>query len=203
MINHKIPGRFKRSMATLLLTAAISTTALAQDTGGLRVRLIDSSGNPVVGAMVNAETPDSLTSRSGVTGDNGEAVLLGLDPSTEYEVSVSGSGYQRFRDEGITVVSGRNFIVEYSMTSAANEIQEILVTAGSAARIVDTTSALVSTDVTLDLTESLPTGRSYQSYLQLAPSTLPSIDGNAASKSGVNYSDREDSNGNVAGKSVV
>lgn len=202
MINKRMPKRFKRSMATLLLSAAISSTAFAQDTGSLRVRLVDASGNPVAGATVNASTSESLQSRTVVSGADGEAVLLGLDPSTLYEVSVEGSGYQSMRDEGVTVVAGRSFVVEYDMTRAANEITEIVVTGGSTARIVDTTSALVSTDVTLELTESLPTGRSYQSYLQLAPSTLPTIDGNAASKSGVNYSDAEDSNGNVAGSST-
>ncbi|HEX7832771.1 MAG TPA: TonB-dependent receptor, partial [Thermoanaerobaculia bacterium] len=38
-------------------------------------------------------------------------------------------------------------------------------------------------------TESLPTGRTYQSYLQLVPGVLPSTTGNPASRSGVNYSD--------------
>src|SRR3546814_9533713 len=35
----------------------------------------------------------------------------------------------------------------------------------------------------------LPTGRTYQSYLQLVPGVKPSVDGNPSSKSGVNYSD--------------
>src|SRR5690606_40379480 len=45
---------------------------------------------------------------------------------------------------------------------------------------------------TLELTESLPTGRSYQSYLQLVPGVMPDdpqVPGNPASKSGLNYSD--------------
>src|SRR5690606_38098466 len=42
------------------------------------------------------------------------------------------------------------------------------------------------------LTESLPTGRSYQSYLQMVPGVLPdsfSSPGNPAARSGINYSD--------------
>jgi hypothetical protein len=44
----------------------------------------------------------------------------------------------------------------------------------------------------LELTESLPTGRSYQSYLQLVPGVLPDDQqqsGNPAARSGLNYSD--------------
>ncbi len=58
--------------------------------------------------------------------------------------------------------------------------------------LVDTTRATRGQDITLQLTESLPTGRSYQSYLQLVPGVLPDDPkqpGNPASKSGVNYSD--------------
>ena len=58
--------------------------------------------------------------------------------------------------------------------------------------IVDATSATTGQDITLQLTESLPTGRSYQSYLQLVPGVLPDDPqkpGNPASKSGINYSD--------------
>jgi hypothetical protein len=68
-------------------------------------------------------------------------------------------------------------------------------------QLVDTRSALQSTDVTLEFIESLPTGRNYQSYLQMAPTTKPTLDGNPSSKSGVNYSDIVDSNGNTAGTS--
>src|SRR3546814_20466675 len=54
---------------------------------------------------------------------------------------------------------------------------------------VDTTSAVVGTTLTLDPVESLPTGRNYQSYLQIVPGVKPSSGGNPSSKSGVNYTD--------------
>ena len=201
MRNQKTPARFRLKAATVLLAAAISSQVFA-DTGGLRVVVTDAAGNPVAGAMVQASTPDSLTSKSGVTGPDGEIRLLGLDPSTDYEVVVSSSGYQPLRNSNVTVVSGRNFTLTYEIERSA-AIEEVVVVGRSGrTQLVDTTSALVGTDVTLDLTESLPTGRSYQSYLQLAPSTKPTLDGNPSSKSGVNYSDAVDSNGNTAGTST-
>ncbi len=61
---------------------------------------------------------------------------------------------------------------------------------------------MTSQDITLELTESLPTGRSYQSYLQLVPGVLPTDPayapdggGNPASKSGLNYQDYGGGNG--------
>ncbi len=201
MQNNHTPVRFRLKAASVLLAAAISSQAFA-DTGGLRVVVTDAAGNPVVGAMVQASTSESLTSKSGVTGPDGEIRLLGLDPSNDYEVVVSGSGYQPLRNENVQVVSGRNFTLTYAIERSSS-IEEVVVLGRSGrTQLVDTTSALVGTDITLDLTESLPTGRSYQSYLQLAPSTKPTLDGNPSSKSGVNYSDAVDSNGNTAGTST-
>ncbi len=70
-------------------------------------------------------------------------------------------------------------------------IQET-VTVTSETPLVDTKSSIKGQDVTLELTESLPTGRSYQSYLQLVPGVMPDdpdAEGNPASKGGLNYRD--------------
>ncbi len=180
---------FIRSSFVLCIGLVLGTNALA-DTGSLNVVVVDSNGNPVAGAMVIAKTTDSLTSRSGETNVAGEVRLVGLDPSNKYVVSVAASGYQPIRNEGVLVVSERTFNVPFTLIDGGEQLEEIITYGRSdLGQLVDTTSALQSTDLTLDITESLPTARSYQSYLQLAPTTKPSQDGNAASKSGVNYSD--------------
>lgn len=201
MQKQKLPARFRLKAASVFFAVAISSQAFA-DTGGLRVVVTDAAGNPVVGAMVQASTPESLTQKSGVTGPDGEIRLLGLDPSNQYEIVVSSSGYQPLRNANVQVVSGRNFTLTYAI-ERSNVIEEVVVLGRTGrTQLVDTTSALMATDITLDLTESLPTGRDYQSYLQLAPSTKPTLDGNPSSKSGVNYSDAVNSSGNTAGTST-
>lgn len=58
--------------------------------------------------------------------------------------------------------------------------------------LVDTKSATTGMASRLQLTESLPTGRTYQSYLQAVPGVLPAdpeSPGNPAVKSGLNDSD--------------
>lgn len=189
------------SAVLLLGAAAFSSTALA-DTGVLNITVNDETGNPITGARVYAKTPDSLTSKSGVTNADGRLRLVGLDPSGKYVIAVSKEGYQSLRNDEVLVVSERTFSLVYALQSSAVPIEEIVVTGRSGlGQMVDTTSALQSTDVTLDFTESLPTGRSYQSYLQMAPTTKPTLNGNPSSKSGINYSDVVDSSGNTAGVS--
>src|SRR5690606_10827145 len=184
-----------------LLCMALGSTAFA-DTGGLRITVTDSAGNPVAGATVQASTPESLTRRTGQTGADGSVRLEGMDPSDRYVVFVSGDGFQEMRTESVKVISERTFALSYVVPAGDGEIEEITVTGHSdIGQMIDTTSAMQSTDVTLDLTESLPTGRSYQSYLQLAPTTKPTLNGNPTSKSGVNYTDVVDRNGNTFGYS--
>ncbi len=190
-----------RTTAVLSASSLLMISIANADTGGLRVKITDAAGNPVSGATVVAATPDSLTEKTAVTDAQGEVRLIGLDPSDDYAVTVSGPGFQPLRNEDVQVVSGRSFSLTYAVT-ASQAIEELVVVGGGRGALVDTTSATVSTAITLDMTEALPTGRSYQSYLQLAPSTKPTLNGNPASKSGVNYSDAVDSNGNTAGNST-
>ncbi len=184
----------KRSMLSLALGMCIAGAAWAADPGSLRISITGADGQPVAGATVRVSSPDSLVSKSGVTGDDGTVRLQGLDPATNYTVVISAAGYEDYTASNVAVVSGRNLSLGYSLGGGgrtagdATTLDAIVVTGASLAAI-DTTSATVGTTLTLQMVESLPTGRSYQSYLQLVPGVKPSPGGNPSSKSGVNYSD--------------
>lgn len=193
-------GTFKKGLLAATISLATYCGAAFADTGSLRITVTDAAGNPVAGAEVDVHTPESLTTKKGVTDENGEIRLLGLDPSAKYEVEVSGTGYQPVKSKNVLVVSGQSFALNYALNAVGDSIEEVYVT-GQQVQMVDSTSTIVGQDITLDLTESLPTGRDYQSYLQLAPGTKPSIGGNPSSKSGVNYSDAVDSKGRTSGSS--
>lgn len=167
------------------------TTAMAQSqTGSLRITVTGDGGQALSGAAVTVSSPDSLVSRTAVTDADGRARVSGLDPSTNYTVQVAVNGYNDFTASNVAVVSGRDLSVGYALVSgagaSASNLDDIIVT-GTSLAAVDVTSATVGTTLTLDTVESLPTGRSYQSYLQLVPGTKPGS--NPSSRSGVNYSD--------------
>ena len=75
---------------------------------------------------------------------------------------------------------------------ALSTVTESVTVQGQTTPLVDVTRATSGQDITLQLTESLPTGRSYQSYLQLVPGVLPdsqNASGNPSSRSGMNWKD--------------
>ena len=183
----------KRSVLTVALGMCIAGAAWAADPGGLRISINGADGGPVAGATVKVSSPDSLVSKTGVTGEDGTVRLQGLDPATNYTVEISAAGYNDYSASNVAVVSGRNLSLGYSLgggssSSSATTLDAVVVTGASLAAI-DTTSATVGSTLTLQMVESLPTGRNYQSYLQLVPGVKPSPGGNPSSKSGVNYSD--------------
>jgi hypothetical protein len=174
-------------------TVAFAPGAMAQAaTGGLRVSITGENGEALSGATVKISSPDSLVAKTGVTGADGSVRVSGLDPATNYTVSVEAAGYNPYSATNVAVVSGRDLSVGYSLGGAA---REVVVITGTSLAAVDVTSATVSTTLTLDTVESLPTGRNYQSYLQLIPGVKPSSLGNPSSRSGVNYADVDGATG--------
>ena len=169
-----------------VLTAATVVSAQVVTTGTVAVVVEASDGSRLPGATVTASAPDVPTRRTAVTDSQGEALLVNLVPSADYIVTAELPGFTAKRNEKILVRSGQTTTLRVAL--ALSTITEEVTVTGETP-LVDTTSAVVGTDITLQLTESLPTGRSYQSYLQLVPGVMPSETGNPASKSGLNYSD--------------
>lgn len=181
-----------RQFAFALLALVLSVgTASAQlsTTGTIEVIVTDQEGLRVPGVTVMARSADAVTTRTAVTDDEGRALLVGLEPSTQYVVTTELTGFTPVRNENVLVRAGQTATLRVTL-SLGGLTETVQVTVETP--LVDTTSATLGQDITLELTESLPTGRSYQSYLQLVPGVMPDdpqVPGNPASKSGLNYSD--------------
>jgi hypothetical protein len=178
-------------LALFALIVGLAGPAAAQvaTTGTLVVTVQDPDGGRLPGVAVTAKAADTVTTRSTVTNDVGVATLEALAPSALYEISVQLSGFQDQIRPNILVRSGQTTAVPVTL-SLGNVTEAVTVTAASP--IVDTRSATSGQDITLQLTESLPTGRSYQSYLQMVPGVMPddpTRGGNPAARGGINYSD--------------
>jgi len=181
--------RLSAIVTALLIATTGSAFAQVATTGTLTVVITDKDGGRLPGVTVTAEATDSITKRTAVTDATGTASLEALAPSSQYKVTATLQGFADLMREQIRVVSGQTFTLNLTL-QVAGLTETVSVSATSP--LVDVTSAISGQDITLDLTESLPTGRSYQSYLQLVPGVLPDDQqqsGNPAARSGLNYSD--------------
>jgi hypothetical protein len=171
----------------LLLAFAGAPTAQVATTGTIQVIADDSQGLRLPGVTVTARAADTVTTRTAVTNAEGIAVLEALAPSNAYTVTLELQGFRTATLENILVRSGQTVTLNSTMT-VGGLTEQIQVVAQSP--VVDFTDAQTGQDITLALTERLPTGRSYQSYLQLVPGVLPDdpiAGGNPSARSGVNY----------------
>jgi hypothetical protein len=173
----------------LLLGWPLAAAAQVSTTGTIEVIVEDSDGGRLPGVTVTARAADTVTTRTAVTNDQGVATLEALAPSSNYVITTELSGFQEQTRENVLVRTGQTASVRFTL-ALAGVTEQITVTAESP--VVDVKSATTGQDVTLQLTEALPTGRTYQSYLQLVPGVLPDDpgqQGNPSARSGVNYSD--------------
>ncbi len=158
--------------------------------GSISVTVEDEAGGRLPGVTVTAESDQTLTRRTVITNEQGQAMLVALDPATNYVVTSTLEGFNGARNENVVVRAGQDVPIRVTL-SLATVKEEMIVTAESP--IVDLTNSVAGQDITLQLTESLPTGRSYQDYLQLVPGVMPAVDQgqglNPASRSGLNYRD--------------
>ncbi len=173
-----------------LLLAGSPAFAQGISTGTITVVVTDQDGGLLPGVTVTASASDTVTQRTAVTDAEGTATIDLLAPSALYTVKIELPGFQTQVLEKQLVRTGQVTTIRTGLQVAG--VTEQVTVRGESTPVVDVTSATSNTDITLKLTESLPTGRSYQSYLQLVPGVLPddpTLSGNPASRSGINYSD--------------
>ena len=176
-------------VAALLIATSGSAYAQVATTGTITVVVEDKDGGRLPGVTVTAEAADVITKRTAVTDATGTATLEALAPSNRYKVTMSLSGFADRMVENVLVRSGQTASVNATL-QLAGLTEAVTVTATSP--VVDVRSATAGQEITLQLTESLPTGRSYQSFLQLVPGVMPdsqTATGNPASRSGMNWKD--------------
>jgi len=178
-----------RVLVAALWIFAGSAYAQVATTGTIQVVIQDKDGGRLPGVTVTAEAPDVITKRTAVTDATGSAVLEAMAPSSRYKVTATLAGFSDLVRDQVLVRSGQSVSLNVTM-QLAGLTEAVQVTAASP--IVDVKSATAGQDITLRLTESLPTGRSYQSYLQLVPGVMPDSQnqtGNPSSRSGMNWKD--------------
>ena len=180
-----------RRVLILMTLALLFVSAMAfgqAQRGVVEVTVTDSNGQAVPGATVNISSDQTLTRRDVFTDANGKATAVALDPAINYVVIVNMDGFSSSTVNGVQVSAGSTQVIAVEM--GLEEVSdELIVTAE--APLVDVTKTQAGQNITLQLTESLPTARTYQDYLQLVPGVQATIDnsGNPASRSGVNYRD--------------
>ena len=147
-----------------LLLLFVAAPALAQNVGTVRGEVRDANGDALPGVLIEVDGPLVRGDRSTTTGVNGEFLVTALLPGT---VSVTGTldGFEDETVEDVRISISQTSTVHMVLQLAATS-EEITVT--SERPILDVTSNVISTHLTEDFIDDLPTKRSFQDYAAMA-----------------------------------
>jgi hypothetical protein len=145
----------------------MSSLSLAQETtGGLQGTVKDSSGAVLSNAHVEVRGSALLGVKGLDTDTGGYYRFANLPPGT-YTITVSAKGFKTIKREGVALEVGHLPTIDITLDiGATSEVVEVT----GAAPLIDLTTQTTQTNVTSDVIQDVPHGRSFQSVIQFAPS---------------------------------
>ena len=155
---------YRSLLAILLALALLLPAAFAQETtAGVMGTVKDQSGAVVPNATVEISGP--LGGQKATTDSSGQFSFSKL-PVGSYTLTVTASGFSGYKRTGIALDAGRLPSLDISLKLGAQ--QETVEVTGEAP-IVDVTQSKVATNVSREILDSIPKGRSFQSVIPFAP----------------------------------
>ncbi len=150
---------------TLALVASVPLFA-QETTGGLQGTVKDPTGAVVAKAKVTLTAPNLTGNKEATTDSAGYYRFANLPPST-YTVTVEGQGFATLKREGVTIDVGHLPTLDLTMqVGGTGTVVEVT----GEAPMIDTTTNTTQTNITQDVVQDVPHGRSFQSVIQFAPS---------------------------------
>jgi len=175
-----------RRAVTIPLAAAllfITMLSAQERVGTVEGTVVDGSGAAVAGAPVDL-VGGSFT-KSTTTNSNG-GFLIGAVPPGVYVLSVAAKGFSKYVANNLLVSLGR--VTSVTAKLEVGQVSESVSVNADSIQI-DTQSNVVSTNITADIYDKLPKGRSFDSLLGMAPGTRLEAKGGGYSVDGASGSE--------------
>ena len=164
----------KKAFKSLLLaftTLIAGTVAYAQvTTSSLSGRVVDQSGEPVIGAAVMAMHEPSGTVYGAVTNADGRYTIQGMRTGGPYKVDFSCLGYQETTYTGITLQLAETFSLNAKIAESSEFLEATVVVADAASKFASQERTGAVTNIGSAQITALPTvSRSITDVTRLSP----------------------------------
>ncbi len=169
--------------SAMLLLGAVRAHAQAVGAASIRGRVADETGAGVPGASVTVSSPSlQLRERNAISDADGEYQIRSL-PLGTYTVSFELVGFQKIVREGIQLSAG--FEARIDAVLKLSTVQETITVSGQSP-VINVATTTISSNLTRELLDAIPTSRSLGEAIAMAP--------------GVRYSGAIDVGGNRTGQ---
>lgn len=152
-------------VASLLLLAS---DAMAQTTGRIEGRVVDSSGAVIPGVSVRATSPNLQGARSAITDADGRFRMPGLPPGA-YKVMAELTGFATVEASARVTLDGTAAL---DLTLHPSSVTEV-VTVTAEAAVIDPTSTTTGAKFDEALFNMMPVTRTFQGLAFAAPGVVP------------------------------
>ena len=163
----------KNAFKSLLLAFVMmfaGVVAIAQvTTSALSGRVVDASGEPVIGAAVLATHEPSGTVYGGVTNMDGRYTIQGMRPGGPYSVEVASLGFQKATFTGVVLQLAETYALNAKLADESEMLEGTIIVAEASSKFaVEKTGA--ATNITGAQIVSIPTvSRSITDVTRLSP----------------------------------
>jgi hypothetical protein len=156
--------RQKLALLVVALCCLVPATALAQQTGAIVGKVVDSTGGALPGVTVEARSDVLPSPRVTVTGATGEYRLPALPPGT-YTLQYTLSGMQPVTRQAQVQLSLDTPVDVTLGVQAVSEVVNVMATT----TLVDRGTATIKSALTSEQIRSLPVGQEYRDLIKLIP----------------------------------
>ena len=187
------------SVFVLSLFITASPSYAQETTGGLQGTIKDGSGAVVPNATVSVSNPSLAGGKTTQSDSKGNYRFTDLPPGP-YIVTASAKGFTTVKREGLTIEVGHLPTIDLTLAIGG---ESTIVEVNTESPVIDVTSTSTLTNITQDVIDQVPHGRSFQSVIQFAPSARQEpLMGNTTTNGSGSVSPGNGSNGNAFGYSV-
>ena len=160
-----------KSFLLAFTTLIAGVSAFAQvTTSTLSGRIVDQSGEPVIGAAVLAQHLPSGTVYGGVTNSDGRYTIQGMRTGGPYTVEVSNLGYQGVTYTDITLQLGQTYIQNATLNESTEFLEAVVLTASPSSKFAAQEKIGAATNISNADILTLPTAsRSITDIAKLSP----------------------------------
>jgi hypothetical protein len=152
-----------------LMLVTILAYGQGATTSGMNGKVVDPSGEPIVGATVIAVNKVTGAQYGNITDVTGYFRIPNMKVGGPYEVTVSFVGFTDFTQSDIYLTLGKTFNLNVSLQEGVQELSELVVTAG-AGDIMDANRTGAATNINSKQLNSLPNAsREINDFVRLTP----------------------------------
>ncbi len=153
------------ALLLLVLPLLIPVAQAQETTASIQGVVKDQTGATVPNATVEVSSPVLIGTKKLQTDESGYYRFANLPPGT-YTLTVRAAGFRTSKRENILLATGRlptiDVMLEVGATTETIEVSGM-------APVVDVSQSKVQTNITQDIIDMVPKGRSFQSLILMAP----------------------------------